>query len=48
MTSIVDAIRALLAQQPVGAGLWVALAWCVGLLAVGYLAAMLVYRRRLA
>lgn len=48
VTSIVDAIRALLAQQPVGAGLWVALAWCVGLLAVGYLAAMLVYRRRLA
>ena len=48
VTSIVDAIRALLAQQPVGAGLWVALAWCIGLLAVGYLAAMLVYRRRLA
>ena len=48
VTSIVDAIRALLAQQPVGAGLWVALAWCVGLLAVGYLAVMLVYRRRVA
>lgn len=48
VTSIVNAIRALLAQQSVGAELWTALAWCVGILAVGYLAAMLVYRRRLA
>jgi ABC-2 type transport system permease protein len=48
VTSIVDAIRDLLAGQPVGSDIWVALAWCVGLLAVAYGLAMLAYRRRLA
>ena len=48
VTSIVDAIRNLLAEQPVGSDIWVALAWCVGLLAVAYGCAMLAYRRRLA
>jgi ABC-2 type transport system permease protein len=47
VTSIVDAIRDLLAGQPVGADIWVALAWCVGLLALAYGFAMLAYRRRL-
>lgn len=46
VTSIVDSIRALFAQQPVGAALWTALAWCVGVLVVGYAFAMLTYRRR--
>src|SRR5918995_2915016 len=46
VTSIVDAIRALLAQQPVGTDIWVALGWCLGLLLVAYGFAMLVYRRR--
>ena len=48
VTSIVDAIRDLLAGQPVGSDIWVALGWCVGLLAVAYGVAMLAYRRRLA
>jgi ABC-2 type transport system permease protein len=48
VTSIVDTIRDLFAQQPVGSEVWVALAWCAGILAVAYLAAMSVYRRRLA
>ena len=48
VTSIVDAIRDLLAGQPVGSDIWVALAWCVGLLALAYGFAMLAYRRRLA
>jgi ABC-2 type transport system permease protein len=48
VTSIVDAIRDLLAAQPVGSDIWMALAWCVGLLAVAYGLAMLAYRRRLA
>jgi ABC-2 type transport system permease protein len=48
VTSIVDAIRDLLAGQPVDSDIWVALAWCVGLLAVAYGVAMLAYRRRLA
>ena len=49
VTAIVDAIRDLLAgQQPVGTDIWVALAWCLGLLVVAYAFAMLVYRRRFA
>jgi ABC-2 type transport system permease protein len=48
VTSIVDAIRSLLTGQPVGSDLWVALAWCVGILVVAYLAAMATYRRKLA
>ena len=48
VTSIVDAIRALLGQQPVGVGIWVALAWCVGILLVAYAVAMGVYRRKFA
>ena len=48
VTAIVDAIRRLLAEQPVGDDIWVALAWCVGLLVVAYAGAMSVYRRRVA
>jgi ABC-2 type transport system permease protein len=46
VTSIVDAIRGLFAQQPVGSELWTGLAWCVGLLVVAYAAASFAYRRR--
>ncbi|WP_025620682.1 ABC transporter permease [Salinispora cortesiana] len=45
-TSIVDTVRGLLAQQQVGADLWIALAWCVGLLAVAYVVARAVYHRK--
>ena len=48
VTSIVDALRNLMAGQPVGNDIWVALAWCLGLLAAAYGVAMLAYRRRLA
>ena len=48
VTSIVDAIRALFEQQPVGNDIWVALAWCVGILVVAYAFAMAVYRRKIA
>jgi ABC-2 type transport system permease protein len=48
VTSIVDTIRRLYAEQPVGHDAWIALAWCVGLLLVAYGLAMLTYRRRLA
>jgi len=48
VTSIVDAIRALLSDQPVGSDIWVALAWCVGILVIGYVLAMATYRRRFA
>lgn len=48
VTSIVDAVRNLLAGQPVGNDIWLALAWCVGTLVVAYVVAMVVYRRKIA
>jgi ABC-2 type transport system permease protein len=48
VTPIVDTLRSLYAEQPVGSDLWAALAWCVGLLVVAYALAMRTYRRRLA
>jgi len=46
VTPIVNSIRALLAQQPVGAELWIALARCLGILVVAALAATAIYRRK--
>ena len=48
VTSIVDTIRDLFGQQPVGADIWVALAWCVGALVIAYVFAMGIYRRKIA
>jgi ABC-2 type transport system permease protein len=46
VTSIVDTLRALLTQQPVGTGVWTALAWCAGILAAAYVLAGVCHRRR--
>lgn len=46
VTSIVEAIRALLADQPVGNDIWIALAWCVGITIVAYIFAMRAYKKR--
>ena len=46
VTSIVDTIRALLYGQPVSDDIWVALAWCVGILVVSYIFAMRAYQKR--
>lgn len=48
VTSIVDAIRSLLTQEPVGNDAWVALAWCVGILVLAYGLAVAAYRRKVA
>jgi ABC-2 type transport system permease protein len=48
VTSIVNSIRDLFAGQPVGGDIWVALAWCVGILVVAYVFAMSIYRRKIA
>jgi ABC-2 type transport system permease protein len=48
VTSIVDAIRALFTQQPVGTDIWVALAWCVGILVVAYALAIATYHRKIS
>jgi len=46
VTSIVETIRALLSSQPVGNDIWVALAWCIGILIVAYLFAARAYKRK--
>lgn len=48
VTAVVDTLRALFAQQPVGTDIWVALAWLVGVLIVAYAAAIAVYRRKIS
>ncbi|MCU1391209.1 MAG: transporter permease [Ilumatobacteraceae bacterium] len=48
VTSIVNTLRNLYAQQPVGNDVWTALAWCIGLLAVAYALGLRTYRRKLA
>ena len=48
VTSIVNTIRDLFAQQPIGSDIWIALAWCVGILIVAYMFSMVIYRRRIS
>ena len=48
VTSIVNAIRDLFTQQPVGSDMGIALAWCVGILIVAYVFAMATYRRKIS
>jgi ABC-2 type transport system permease protein len=48
VTSIVNAIRDLFVGQPVGTGIWTALAWCLGILVMAYVVATVVYRRRVS
>ncbi|TDP96426.1 ABC transporter permease [Labedaea rhizosphaerae] len=48
VTSIVNAIRGLLTEQPVGSDIWIALAWCAGILVVAYFFATLTYRRKIS
>ena len=47
VTSIVETIRALLNSEPVGNDIWIALAWCIGIMVVAYLFAMKAYRHRI-
>jgi len=48
VTSIVDTIRDLFAQQPVGTDIWIALAWCLGILVIAYALAVATYHRKIA
>ncbi|HEV3359630.1 MAG TPA: ABC transporter permease [Pseudonocardiaceae bacterium] len=48
VTSIVNAIRELFTQQPVGGDVWIAVAWCVGILVVAYVFAIAAYRRKIS
>lgn len=44
VTSIVEVIRALLSEQPVGNDIWAALSWCVGIIFVAYIFAVRAYK----
>lgn len=46
VTAIVEAIRSLLTVRPAGTDLWVALAWCTGIMLVAYFFAMRAYEKR--
>jgi ABC-2 type transport system permease protein len=48
VTSIVNTIRDLFARQPVSADIWIALAWCFGILVVAYALAMASFHRKIA
>ena len=48
VTSIVNSIRALFGQEPVGSDIWIALAWLVGILVVAYAFANGSYRRKIS
>ncbi len=48
VTSIVNTVRDLLAEQPIGTDIWIALAWCGGILVVAYVFATAAYRRKIS
>jgi ABC-2 type transport system permease protein len=47
VTAIVNTIRHLYGEQPIGNEGWIAVAWCVGLLGVAYALALRTYRRKI-
>ena len=46
MTPIIETMRSLLTAGTISDKAWLALAWCVGILVVSYVAALKVYKRR--
>ncbi|MPM02988.1 hypothetical protein SDC9_49247 [bioreactor metagenome] len=48
VSAIVEAVRSLLNSEPVGSEIWVALAWCLGILITAYALALRVYKRKTA
>ncbi|MCG0284486.1 ABC transporter permease [Streptomyces sp. PSAA01] len=47
VTSIVNTVQDLFAERPVDSDIWIALAWCVGILVLTYILAMIIYRRKI-
>ncbi len=47
VTSIVNTIRDLFTHQPVSNDIWIAFAWCLGILIVAYALAMATYHRKI-
>lgn len=48
MTPIIDSTRALMMDLPLGNSLWIALAWCVGIIIVAFLLSIRVYNKKVS
>ena len=48
MTPIIEAVRALMMNEPVGNNALIAVIWCVGILIASYIAAMQIYKHKTA
>jgi len=48
MTLLIEAVRSLLMNEPVGNSALIAVIWCVGILIASYIAAMQIYKRKQA
>lgn len=48
MTPIIDSMRALMMDLPLGNSLWIALAWCVGIIVVAFAISLRVFRQKLS
>lgn len=48
VTSIVNTIRDLFAQQPVGSDIWVSVAWCLGILVAAIIGAVVIYKKKIS
>jgi ABC-2 type transport system permease protein len=48
VTSIVNTVHDLFTQHPVSSDIWIALAWCLGILVAAYTLGMATYRRKIA
>jgi ABC-2 type transport system permease protein len=46
ITSIIETLRSLIINNEVGANIWIAIVWCVGLLLVSNVIALQIYRKR--
>lgn len=46
VTPLIESVRGLLTDTPIGTSGWAALAWCGGMLAVSYVAARILFTRR--
>ncbi len=48
MTPLIEAVRSLLMNEPVGNNALIAVIWCVGILIASYIAAMQIYNHKMA
>jgi ABC-2 type transport system permease protein len=46
VTAIVETVRSLLNSEPVNNSIWIALAWCIGIMLVSWFFAMKAYKRK--